>query len=61
MTTSLFDDIQHVCPAHKICKENGNYSEKTCKYSNNTDRRMTSQCAAGIILQLQKLTSAKQK
>jgi hypothetical protein len=55
----MFEDIQHYCPAHKICRENGNFAEKTCKYANNTERKMTLQCAAGIIIQLQKLVDAQ--
>lgn len=59
MTTSILDEIQHYCPAHKICKENGNFSEKTCKLANNAERRLTMSCAAGIMMMLHKLVAAK--
>lgn len=59
MSSSIFDDIQHYCPAHRVCKETGNFSEKTCKYANNTERKMTIQCAAGIMMMLEKLLAQK--
>ena len=48
-------DVQHFCPAHQICRENGNFKEATCKISNNTRREISFQCAAGVILMLDKV------
>lgn len=51
----IFDEIKEYCPAHNICRANGNFAERTCKYSNNPERKLTMQCAAGIVTLLSKL------
>ncbi len=57
----MFDEVQTYCSAHKLCRANGNFKDQTCKVSNNTQRTINFNCAAGIILMLDKVLKAVSK